>query len=138
MKRMAPFFLVICLMSLGNILSANAQAGPSACTREDLRGFIDKYFTALEAHDPSRLPMASNVKFTENGIEMPVGNGFWQTAGKPLLKRNLIDTQKCGTHTTAVIEEKFDPKTVGKPMTVSMPGMKTKPLPAEGTPRPIL
>jgi hypothetical protein len=138
MKRIAPLFLVICLMASGGIPPANAQTVQSACAREGLKGFIDKYFAALEAHDPSRLPLASNVKFTENGVEMSVGKGFWQTAGKPLLTRNLIDTQKCGTHTNAVIEEKFDPNTVGKPMMAGMPGMKTKPMPAPGTPRPIL
>jgi hypothetical protein len=55
-----------------------------------------------------------------------------------LLRRDLIDTQKCGTHTIAVIEEKFDPKTVGKPTMAGVPGVKTKPMPPEGTPRPIL
>ncbi|MBN1568816.1 MAG: hypothetical protein JXA73_13285 [Acidobacteria bacterium] len=135
MKRTMPFFLVICLMVLGCISSASAQ---TACTREGLKDFIDQYFTALQAHDPSGLPLASNVKFTENGVEKAVGEGFWQTAGKPLLKRNLIDTGKCGTHTMAVMEEKFDPKTVGAATTPSLPGMKAKPLPAPGTPRPIL
>jgi hypothetical protein len=90
MKRTAPLFLVICLMALGSIPPANAQTVQSACTREGLEGFIDKYFAALEAHDPSRLPLASDVKFTENGVEISVGKGFWQTAGKPLLKRNMM------------------------------------------------
>ncbi len=138
MKPMASFFLVICLTALGSIPSAGAQTKQASCTREGLKGFIDKYFAALEAHDPSMLPLAPNVKFTENGVEMPVGKGFWQTAGKALLKRNVIDTQKCGMLTSAVIEEKFDPKTAGRAMPTSLPGVKTKPLPAEGTPRPIL
>lgn len=137
MKRMAPVFLFICMMAWIGIPSANAQTGKSACTREGLNGFIDKYFAALQAHDPSALPLASTVKFTENGVELAVGKGFWQSAGKPVLKRDLIDTQKCATHTVAVIEEKFDPKTMGKPA-MAMPGMKARPLPAEGTLRPIL
>ena len=138
MKRRAPLFLVICLMALGSIPAVNAQTVQSGCAREVLKGFIDKYFAALEAHDPSGLPLASNVKYTENGVELTVGKGFWQTAGKPLLKRSLIDTGKCGTHTNAVIEEKFNSKIVGPSMGAAIPGMKPKPLPAEGTPRPIL
>ncbi len=44
---------------------------------EDLQ---DRYFKALIAHDPSRLPLAKNVKYTENTIELPVGEGLWATA----------------------------------------------------------
>jgi hypothetical protein len=125
-------------MALGSISAASAQSARSGCTRDALKGFIDKYFAALEAHDPSGLPLAPNVKYTENGVELAVGKGFWQTAEKPLLKRNLIDTTKCGTHTYAMIMEKFSAKTAGAPSSAAIPGMKPKPLPAEGTPRPIL
>jgi hypothetical protein len=138
MKRIASLFLIICSVALVTIPLANAQTVQPSCSRDVLKGLIDKYFAALEAHNPSRLPLASSVKYTENGVELTVGKGFWQTAGKPLIKRNLIDTTKCGTHSYAVIEEKFDAKSVGKSAGVAIPGMKQKPLPAEGTPRPIL
>jgi len=137
MKRMALLFTVICLMALGSVASADAQTDGSGCTREVLKGFIDKYFAALESRDPSGLPLSSDVKYTENGVELPVGKGFWQTAGKTLLKRDLIDTQKCGTHSNVVIEEPFDPETIGPPG-MALPGMKQRELPEEGTPRPIM
>ncbi|MBN1832867.1 MAG: hypothetical protein JW896_12235 [Deltaproteobacteria bacterium] len=137
MKRMALLFTVICLMALGSVPAADTQADGSSCTREALKGFIDKYFAALEAHDPSGLPLASDVKYTENGVELPVGNGFWQTAGKTLLRRDLIDTQKCGTHSNVVIEEPFDPEIIGPPA-MALPGMKPRELPEKGTPRPIM
>ncbi len=110
----------------------------TACTREALKGFIDKYFAALEAHDASGLPLASDVKYTENGVEKAIGDGFWQTAGKTLLRRDLIDTQKCGTHSNVVIEEPFDPETIGPAPKMAMPGMKQRELPEKGTPRPIM
>ena len=137
MKRMALLFMVICLMVAGSISSAVAQTAGSGCTRQVLKGFIDKYFTALEEHDPSGAPLASNVKYTENGVEVPVGKGFWQTAGKTLLRRDLIDTLKCGTHSNVVIEEPFDPGALGPPG-MSLPGMKPRELPEEGTLRPIM
>lgn len=132
------FFVAVFFMAWGSNITANAQSDDKACSRENLKGIVDKYFAALQAHDPSGLPLASNVKYTENGIEKAVGEGFWKTAGKALLKRDLIDTQKCGTHSNVVIEEKFDPATVGKPMMMGIPGAKPKPLPEAGTPRPIL
>jgi hypothetical protein len=80
---------MVCIYSV----SANAQ---SACTRDSLKGIIGQYFSALEARNPSSLPLAAKVKFTENGVEMPVGEGFWKTAGSAA-QRDLLDTYKCGT-----------------------------------------
>jgi len=137
MKQRALRLLISCGLAWF-VLPVCAQTSGSACSRQALKSVIDKYFAALQAHDPGMLPLAPTAKFTENGVEMPIGKGFWQTAGKTLLRRDVIDTQKCATHTMAVIEEKFDPGTVGKPMTPALPGVKPKPLPAPGTLRPIL
>ena len=38
-----------------------------SCERACLTGFLDRYLDALVAQDPSRLPLARTVKFTENG-----------------------------------------------------------------------
>ncbi len=53
---------------------------PAALDRPYLEGMVDRYLNALVAHDPSRLPLAKNVKFTENTIPLPVGEALWQTA----------------------------------------------------------
>lgn len=83
----------------------NTQIEDTFATRENLKSLANKYFEAIAAHDPSIMPLAPDVKFTENGIEMKVGEGFWKTAGKVLLTNHLIDTFKVGTHTMAVVEE---------------------------------
>lgn len=49
------------------------------CDRKCLYGFVDQYLAALVAKDPSRLPWASTVKFTENNVELKVGDGLWGT-----------------------------------------------------------
>jgi len=129
------FFGAIFFMAWGSNIKANAQSD-TACSRENLKGIVDKYFAAIQAHDPSGLPLASNVKYTENGKELAVGEGLWKSADKTLFRRDLIDTKKCGTHSNVMIEEKFDPATVGQPM--ALPGIKPKPMPEKGTLRPIL
>ena len=101
---------VILLLALGGNTKAMAESSDSACTREGLKSITDEYFAALEAHKPSSLPLAPNVRYTENGIEVPIGKGVWETAIKTTFKRGMVDVQKCGTHTQAVIEEKDNPK----------------------------
>ena len=100
----------ICFLVLAGNTAALAQSSGQACTREGLQAITDKFFAALETHNPSGVPLASGVKYTENGIAVEVGKGSWETAGKTTFKRGMIDTQKCGTHTQAIIEEG------GKPM----------------------
>lgn len=134
MKRMAPIFLAVLFAAYGS--PANVRAD---CTRDTLSGMLDKYVESLATHSTANLPLASNVKFTENGVEKAVGDGFWKTAGKTLHKITLLDTQKCGAHIQAVMEEPFSAKALA-PSTGGggMMGAKPKPRPPEGTIRPIL
>jgi hypothetical protein len=41
--------------------------------------FVDQYLSALAAHDPSRLQVTKDVKFTENSAPLKLGDGLWQT-----------------------------------------------------------
>ena len=51
-----------------------------SCDRACLNGFVDKYLDAVVAHDPSRIAVTKLVKFTENGQQLELGDGFWRTA----------------------------------------------------------
>ena len=55
---------------------AEAQA---TCDRACMEGFVDRYLDALIAHDPTQLPLARTVKFTENGVRLEVGDSQWKT-----------------------------------------------------------
>ena len=48
--------------------------------RTFLEGMINRYLKALVVHDPTRLPLAKKVKFTENAQIIPIGEGLWATA----------------------------------------------------------
>ncbi|HXQ26860.1 MAG TPA: hypothetical protein VN822_10665 [Candidatus Acidoferrales bacterium] len=50
------------------------------CDRACLNGLVDQYLAALVAHDPSPLSLARDVKYTENGQLLKIGDGFWGTA----------------------------------------------------------
>ncbi len=50
-----------------------------ACSRDELYAIADAYLDALAAKDPSRLSWAGNVVFTENNVQLAVGDGLWNT-----------------------------------------------------------
>jgi hypothetical protein len=52
----------------------------NACDRACLNGVVDQYLAAVVAHDPSHLPLAKDVKFTEDGVPLKLGDGLWATA----------------------------------------------------------
>lgn len=47
------------------------------CDRACLEGLVKSYVAALAAKDPSRAPFADGIRFTENSVEMPIGDGLW-------------------------------------------------------------
>ena len=60
-------------------LCTGAQAQNASCDRACLEGLVDQYLDAAIAHDPSKVPFARNVKFTENGQKLELGDGLWRT-----------------------------------------------------------
>jgi len=82
----------LALVMLPGIVSAQAQPVAGACDRACLVGFIDQYLDALVAQDPTRLPVAPGVKFTENGQRLTLGDGFWNSVtGKGTYRVDVAD-----------------------------------------------
>ena len=80
--------------------------GPADCDRGCLKGALDQYLAALLAHDPSRLPLAANVKFTEDNVVKPVGEGFWRTATRARgYRQDVLDVRAGVAGMHAVLEE---------------------------------
>ncbi len=75
--------LSLCVLAMSMacaMASRPAHAADSKCDRACLEGFVNQYLAALVARDPSRVPFAADVKFTENTARLKPGEGFWQTA----------------------------------------------------------
>jgi len=67
---------------------------------------LDDYFEALSAGDPSTLPLAADVKFTENAETLELGmTDFWQNAGDVKYSQRLLDTTQCSVAAQAVVPE---------------------------------
>jgi hypothetical protein len=56
-----------------------AQGGRAACDRACLENWVDRYLDAVIAADPARVPLADDVRFTENGQRLEVGDGLWNS-----------------------------------------------------------
>jgi hypothetical protein len=79
MRRLARAVLTILVLA-GLQTLAHAASKEGACDRACLKSQVDGYLAALVAHDPSRVPLATDVKFVENTVPMRPGEGFWKTA----------------------------------------------------------
>lgn len=67
-------------MALALLLpQGRAVAAPQACDRACLYGLTDQWLEAVQAHSSAALPLAKRFRYTENGVEMPVGEGLFQT-----------------------------------------------------------
>jgi hypothetical protein len=49
--------------------------------------------------------VAATAKYTENGKQVDVGQGFWKTAGMVKFKRSALDTVVCGSTTESVVPD---------------------------------
>src|SRR5688572_12077532 len=98
-KLMALVGVALCLgfpvaIGAGEAPQAGRGAGTGACDRACLQGFVDQYLDAWVARDPKRLPLASSVKFTENGQRLELGDGSWSVAaGKGKYRLWVADAQ---------------------------------------------
>ncbi len=62
--------------------------------RNELVGYADLYLKALTAHDPSRLPVTEDVRFTENTRLMKIGEGLWKTASAIKYRHVVADPRQ--------------------------------------------
>jgi hypothetical protein len=64
---------------VAGFLVSGVLFGQGQCDRACLEGLVDRYLDAVIAHDPSKAPIVKNAKFTENGQELDLGDGLWNT-----------------------------------------------------------
>jgi hypothetical protein len=90
----------------GGAGGSGGEPPSTGCTRDLLDNVLDDYFVALSAGDPSTLPLAANVKFTENAEETELGStDFWQDAGDVAYSQRALDTEACTVAAQAVVPE---------------------------------
>ncbi len=87
--------LVVGFAAVVALGTSGAQAAEPSCNRECLAGVMNAYLQALVKHDPASLPMTRNVKYSENGVRITIGDGLWQTAAAmPAYRLDVIDEEE--------------------------------------------
>ncbi|MCC7463600.1 MAG: hypothetical protein IT480_14195 [Gammaproteobacteria bacterium] len=89
---------------------ASAAGCDAACTRT----LIDTVLAAMIAHDPTQAPLAANVRYTENGQPLAIGDGLWRTL-----------TARGSYHIYLAADGGSDPGYFGSIVETDIPGMLT-------------
>src|SRR5580704_7885951 len=83
LSRFAAGALSAAALLLVPLTAPNARASlgpiPANCDRACLEGVMNQYLAAVAAHDPKRLTLSGDVRYSENDQMMELGDGFWKT-----------------------------------------------------------
>ena len=92
-------------LAFGFSLSAFFASGQN-CDRGCLRDWMTKYLDAMVAHNPAALPLAPNVRFTEDSKDLKVGEGLWQSATKLTgYRQDFIDMRQQAAAAHVLVDE---------------------------------
>jgi hypothetical protein len=102
---MKHLMLVLVLMGAGAAHSVAAD-----CDRECLRGFITQYLDALVAHNPTALPLSAKVRFTEDSVEMHLGDGLWKDVSRiRTYRQDILDVRQGVAASQVIVEAAASP-----------------------------
>ena len=65
--------------ALALLLASAGATAAEGCDRACLEGFVDRYLDAVVADRPDLAPLAAGVRFTEDGQQLAIGDGLWNT-----------------------------------------------------------
>jgi hypothetical protein len=76
---------------------------PGKCTREDLKAMTDKYIEAQTAGDPTKMPLAADVKVIENNKDTSLAKSIFKQALKIDFNLSIYDLDSCRTFTEVIV-----------------------------------
>jgi hypothetical protein len=100
MRTSLRTLLLIAVAAMPNVARA------ADCDRECLRGLITQYLNAMVAHSPGALPVAPKVRFTEDTVDMKLGEGLWKNASKiRAYRQDILDVRQGVAASQVIVEE---------------------------------
>src|SRR5690349_8171302 len=102
MKKILGLLLMICMW----VGAANAMQRAATCDRECLRGKVTQLLYAFMKHDVSGLPVADNLRVTEDAVEKPLAKvGLVSTVTRLRGFRQDIIDERAGVAAAQVVVE---------------------------------
>src|SRR5580704_3637763 len=97
----------LCMLTLALTAATTTHAAtPENCDRACLQGFITQYLDAMLTHSPGKLPLSRTVRFTEDTVDMKLGEGLWKNASKiTAYRQDIIDVRQGVAASQVVVEE---------------------------------
>jgi hypothetical protein len=92
--------LVLGLALLGSSSATQAQIG---CDRACLTGFIDAWFAGLHANAGSGVPLANDVKISQNGALTSLQDSYWDSAEETVYRWDIANVRLGDTGTEAIV-----------------------------------
>ena len=101
----------ICAWAVLMLFAVGVRTGAAQnCDRACLKDTMTTYLNALVAQDPSKAPLAANVRFTEDAKDLKVGDGFWKKATKlGDYRQDFIDVKEQVIASWVIVEESGRP-----------------------------
>jgi len=85
----------VAISLLLSLLGLSSPALAQDCNRPCLSGMMTQFIDALVAHDASKLPLADNVRYTEDSRVAQLGRGIWQSVtANGGFRQDYIDTRR--------------------------------------------
>ena len=94
-------FLSFCFFAM----CTDASASNSKMSSEDLTAVMGRYLDRLVKNDPAGLPISRNIKITENGYPIQLGNGLFQTAEEITYRQYMADPSTNQVMVFGVVKE---------------------------------
>ncbi|MEN9704215.1 MAG: hypothetical protein RLZZ393_94 [Pseudomonadota bacterium] len=90
-------------------------APPAAhCDRHCLENLVDQFLDAAIAHDPRRIPVTPDFRYTENGQRLDVGDGLWRTlTGRGRYRMFVADAETGHVAFLGTVREADQPAVIG-------------------------
>jgi hypothetical protein len=101
--KLSPRTLIVALFAAGTTIPA---AMAQDCDRVCLKVSITQYLDAMLTHNPRTLPLSDKVRFTEDGVDMKLGEGLWKNASKISgYRQDILDVRQGVAASQVVVEE---------------------------------
>jgi hypothetical protein len=94
-RKVRAFSLWASALTLVPLNALAARSAPD-CNRACLNAIVEQYLAAMPTHDPSKAPLAPEVRYTEDGVELTLPDGLWRTADAVGKYRLYVDDPEQG------------------------------------------